>query len=174
VNYHDLHNSGNEKAIVAALESSQSSDEMMEGLLTSIAARAALGTLMLVIHRYPSYLDNQSWQVSWILLSLLRDCTLLPAQMVLSEEGSGDSDLLPPACRAEFESRLVAAERRYSFLNTFILICLWINKSIYICMYTYICIYVYIYIYIYIYIHVYTCIYIYTYVYVYTYIYIST
>eukprot|EP00596_Hydrurales_sp_CCMP1899_P004941 CAMPEP_0119047238 /NCGR_PEP_ID=MMETSP1177-20130426/51980_1 /TAXON_ID=2985 /ORGANISM="Ochromonas sp, Strain CCMP1899" /LENGTH=1905 /DNA_ID=CAMNT_0007021581 /DNA_START=110 /DNA_END=5824 /DNA_ORIENTATION=- len=103
---------GDEKAIVTALESSQSSDEMMEGLLTSIAARAALGTLMLVVHCHPSYLDSQSWQVTWILLSLLRDCTLLPAQMVLSEEGSGDSDLLPPACRAEFESRLVAAERR--------------------------------------------------------------
>jgi hypothetical protein len=102
--------SDGDKVRAAAVES-QSSDEMMEGLLTSIAARAALGTLLLVIHRHPSYLSRQCWRVTWIMLSLLRDCTLLPAQMVLLES-SGDSDLLPPACRADFEMRLLLAERK--------------------------------------------------------------
>lgn len=91
-------------------DESQSSDEMMEGLLTSVAARAALGTLLLVIHWHPSYLDGQCWQAAWILLALLRDCTLLPAQMVLLD--GGDSDLLPPVCRTDFEVRVLAAEHK--------------------------------------------------------------
>ena len=88
-------------------------DAMMEGLLTSIASRAALGTLLLIAHRSPAYLTRQCWRVMWILLALLRDCSLLPAKMILLDpESSSDSDLLPPTCRAEFEVRLLAANRR--------------------------------------------------------------
>lgn len=91
----------------------QGGDTMMEGLLTSIAARAALGTLLLVTHRHPSYLGRASWRVIWMLLSMLRDYSLLPSSMiVLDTEGNGDTDLLPPACRDDFEARLLAADRR--------------------------------------------------------------
>jgi hypothetical protein len=91
----------------------QLGDVMVEGLRTSIAARAALGTLLLVTHRCPSYLSRESWQVMWILLALLRDCSLLPASMIVVETGSsGDTDLLPVAYRTEFEMRLLAADRR--------------------------------------------------------------
>ena len=91
----------------------QGGDTMMEGLLTSIAARAALGTLLLVTHRHPSYLGKASWRVIWMLLCMLRDYSLLPSSMiVLDTEGNGDTDLLPPACRDDFEARLLAADRR--------------------------------------------------------------
>ena len=87
-------------------------DSMMEGLLTSIASRAALGTLLLITSRSPAYLSGQSWKVLWILLSLLRDCSLLPAKMVMLDVNNSDTDLLPPSCRLEFETRLLAARRR--------------------------------------------------------------
>ena len=90
----------------------QVGDVMMEGLLTSIASRAALGTLLLLMHRCPSYLSKQSWKVMWMLLALLRDCSLLPASMIVLDSSGGDSDLLPAACRTEFEVRLLAADRR--------------------------------------------------------------
>lgn len=91
----------------------QLGDVMVEGLRTSIAARAALGTLLLVTHRCPSYLSRESWQVMWILLALLRDCSLLPACMIVVDTGSsGDTDLLPEAYRTEFEVRLLASDRR--------------------------------------------------------------
>jgi hypothetical protein len=91
----------------------QGGDVMMEGLLTSIAARAALGTLLLVTHRHPSYLGRASWRVMWMLLSMLRDYSLLPSSMiVLDSECNGDTDLIPPACRDDFEARLLASERR--------------------------------------------------------------
>ena len=91
----------------------QGGDDMMEGLLTSIAARAALGTLLLVTHRHPSYLGRVSWRVMWMLLCMLRDYSLLPSSMiVLDSESNGDTDLIPPACRDDFEARLLAADRR--------------------------------------------------------------
>ena len=91
----------------------QLGDVMVEGLRTSIAARAALGTLLLVTHKCPSYLGRESWQVIWILLALLRDCSLLPGCMILVDTStSGDTDLLPVAYRTEFEMRLLAADRK--------------------------------------------------------------
>lgn len=88
-------------------------DSMMDGLLTSIASRSALGTLLLITHKSPSYLSNQSWKFLWIILALLRDCSLLPAKMVILDvDSNNDTDLLPPACRVEFEGRLLAARRK--------------------------------------------------------------
>ena len=90
----------------------QASDEMMELLLTSVASRAALGVVLTVFVTQPSAVGRRCWQAIWLLLAMLRDCTLLPGQMVVDDtgEGSADSDLLPPVCRAEFEMRLKAAD----------------------------------------------------------------
>lgn len=84
---------------------------MMELLLTSVSSRAALGVVLTVFVTQPSAVGRRCWQAIWLLLVMLRDCTLLPGQMVIDDgEGAGDSDLLPPVCRAEFEMRLKAAD----------------------------------------------------------------
>ena len=100
----------NEKlGVVAPL--SQASDAMVELLLTSIASRAALGLVLTVFVTQPTSVGRRCWQAVWLLLAMLRDCTLLPGLMVADDgEGTGDSDLLPPVCRAEFEMRLKVAE----------------------------------------------------------------
>ena len=100
----------NEKlGVVAPL--SQASDAMVELLLTSIASRAALGLVLTVFVSQPASVGRRCWQAVWLLLAMLRDCTLLPGLMVADDgEGTGDSDLLPPVCRAEFEMRLKVAE----------------------------------------------------------------
>ena len=102
--------SDNEKlGVVAPL--SQASDAMVELLLTSIASRTALGLVLTVFVTQPASVGRRCWQAVWLLLAMLRDCTLLPGLMVADDgEGTGDSDLLPPVCRAEFEMRLKVAE----------------------------------------------------------------
>lgn len=72
-------------------------------LTTSVAARVALGTFLLVIHKFPLYL-KRSWHAVWYSLGILRDCTLLPVEVV----NESDMDLLPPIIRADFEGRLKA------------------------------------------------------------------
>ena len=83
----------------------------MELLLTSVASRTALGLVLTIFADQPSNIGYPCWQIIWSLLAMLRDCTLLPGQMIVDDcEGTGDSDLLPPVCRAEFEMRLKATE----------------------------------------------------------------
>ena len=84
---------------------------MLELLLTSVVSRTALGLVLAIFADQPSSVGYHCWQTIWSLLAMLRDCTLLPGQMIVDDgEGTGDSDLLPPVCRAEFEMRLKAAE----------------------------------------------------------------
>lgn len=78
-----------------------------ENLMHSMPARIALGTLLQVVHNNPNYIGDM-WPVIWHLLSLLRDCTLLPHQMVLES----DADNLPDIVAAKFESRLQAFKAR--------------------------------------------------------------
>lgn len=67
----------------------------------SIAARAALGTLLQLCRNPPTGMQR-GWSVIWYTLSTLRDSTILPKEMVLDP----DTDLLPNQVRFDFEERL--------------------------------------------------------------------
>jgi len=67
----------------------------------SLQARAALGTLLQIMHNNMSYL-NSVWGLVWYILGSLRDSLLLPRQMVLES----DTDLLPDAVRSDFDLRI--------------------------------------------------------------------
>lgn len=73
----------------------------VDNLLQSMPARAALGTYLQVIQNNPNYIES-CWSVVMYSLGVLRDCLLLPRQMVIEP----DADLLPPIVRSQFEARL--------------------------------------------------------------------
>jgi hypothetical protein len=81
---------------------SRNQNSFLSTLLTSMSARAALCTLMQVVHLNPTYI-SQSWSVVWFTLTQLRDCSLLPLEMV----SETDPDLLPSRARLDFELRLL-------------------------------------------------------------------
>jgi hypothetical protein len=84
------------------------SDVLLENLLGSTSARAALNVLLYLAHQQPSPFGSQEkcWRILWCFLGTLRDCILLPTKMVVDI----DVDLLPPQFRSEFEARLRTAE----------------------------------------------------------------
>lgn len=82
-------------------------EEFVANLMHSLPARAALGTLLQVVHNNPTYIGS-SWPVVLLALGYLRDASLLPREMVRD----GEADLLPPMARTEFEGRLSAIERK--------------------------------------------------------------
>ena len=73
-------------------------------LTESIRARAALGTVLQLVVHSPKYIQSPSWIIVWSMLGILRDCKLLPADMVLLDSDSGDC--FPAKCRIEFEGNL--------------------------------------------------------------------
>ena len=75
----------------------------LERLLSSVKARTALSTLLQLSLNSPKYFTSNGWRIFFRILGLLRDCSLLPKNFVLST----DSDDLPAAERAEFEEKLV-------------------------------------------------------------------
>ena len=75
-------------------------------LLGSLEARAALITLLQVVHNPAGYVKDR-WAVVWFVLGRLRDCVLLPAAMVCSD---GADEALPALVRGDFEGRLAAYE----------------------------------------------------------------
>ena len=79
------------------------SEDFISNLIHSVPARAALGTLLQIVHNNPTFID-QGWTAIWHSLGVLRDCALLPMQMIIET----DVDLLPPMVRREFEARLAA------------------------------------------------------------------
>lgn len=82
-------------------------EEFVTNLMHSLPARAALGTLLQIVHNNPTYIGN-SWSVILFTLGYLRDSSLLPRVMV----SDCDDDLLPQMVRTEFEARLAAIERK--------------------------------------------------------------
>ena len=82
-------------------------EEFVTNLMHSLPARAALGTLLQIVHNNPTYIGS-SWPIVILTLGYLRDSSLLPRQMV----ADCDADLLPQMVRTEFEARLTAAERK--------------------------------------------------------------
>jgi hypothetical protein len=79
----------------------RSNAKFISSLVMSVSARAALCTLLQVVHNNPTYI-SQSWPVVWSALSQMRDCSLLPIGMVKE----ADADLLPARARSDFELRL--------------------------------------------------------------------
>jgi len=91
-------------------QSSPLSDEgIADDLIESLTRRAALGTVLQVVRRYPDLLKN-SWVIVWHAFSALRDRTWLPFSMVQETE----PDALPVAIRQEFEGRLLAFYKKSS------------------------------------------------------------
>jgi hypothetical protein len=82
-------------------------EEFVSNLMHSMPARAALGTLLQVVHNNPAFLGS-SWGVVLLALGHLRDASLLPRLMVVDTE----ADLLPPVVRSDFEARLTAVAHR--------------------------------------------------------------
>lgn len=79
--------------------------EIFVNMITeSIRARAALGTLLQLVVASPRYVRSSSWVVVWYLLGSLRDCGLLPRDMVLADTDTEDA--FPAKCRLEFEAQL--------------------------------------------------------------------
>jgi hypothetical protein len=90
-----------------SIQSSKYSEKnliFVDNLLQSMPARAALGTYLQVIQNNPNYIES-CWSVVMYSLGVLRDCLLLPRQMVIEP----DADLLPPIVRSQFETRLKAS-----------------------------------------------------------------
>lgn len=86
--------------------SSRSKTKFLSLLMTSVSARAALCTLLQVVHNNPTYIRS-SWSVVWLTLCQMRDSALLPLGMVSDAE----ADLLPSQIRLEFESRMLSSLR---------------------------------------------------------------
>jgi hypothetical protein len=82
----------------------KTANKFLSSLVMSVSARAALCTLLQVVHNNPTYI-SQSWPTVWYALSQMRDCSLLPLEMV----SESDSDLLPTRARLDFELRLLKA-----------------------------------------------------------------
>lgn len=84
--------------------STKGANKFISSLVMSVSARAALCTLLQVVHNNPTYI-SQSWSTVWYALSQMRDCSLLPLEMV----SEADPDLLPSRARLDFELRLLKA-----------------------------------------------------------------
>ena len=74
----------------------------VDNLLRSLPARASLGTLLQIIHNNPNYV-GKTWGIIWHLLGVLRDCTLLPRDIVID----ADSEAMPDLVKSNFEDRLL-------------------------------------------------------------------
>ena len=86
---------------------SRADDKFISTLIMSVSARAALCTLLQVVHNNPTYI-SRSWPAVWLTLSQMRDCSLLPMEMVQE----ADSDLLPARARLDFELRLLQLKNK--------------------------------------------------------------
>jgi hypothetical protein len=71
------------------------------------SARLAASTLLTVVHNHQGHITQ--WAVVWFFLGGLRDCAMLPKEMVEDP----DTDLLPFNIREEFEAVLLDADRRH-------------------------------------------------------------
>lgn len=69
------------------------------------SARLATSTLLTVVHNHQAAITR--WSLVWFFLGGLRDCGMLPREMV----EDGDPDLLPPNIREEFECVLLDVDR---------------------------------------------------------------
>ena len=83
-------------------EPSHMKGKFISTLIMSVSARAALCTLLQVVHNNPTYI-SRSWPAVWLTLSQMRDCSLLPIEMVQEI----DADLLPAKARLDFELKLL-------------------------------------------------------------------
>lgn len=75
------------------------------------STRLAVSTLLGVIQNNQAAITH--WVLVWYFLGGLRDCAILPTEMVVD----ADEDLLPPNIREEFESLLISEDKRTFELN---------------------------------------------------------
>jgi hypothetical protein len=83
------------------------STEFLGTLMTFPPAMVALQCLVHMAAKTPQYLGGYGWTAVWHVLSVLRDVTALPVEMVCGEEMRGD--LLHPKAREDFELRMAMA-----------------------------------------------------------------
>jgi hypothetical protein len=79
-----------------------STSAFLEVIINSVSARVALNTLLRLVQHCHNCFGAFSWAVVWHSLGLLRDCVLLPKQMVTEV----DKDILPTAVRTDFDARV--------------------------------------------------------------------
>lgn len=81
------------------------STEFMASLMTFTPAMTALQCLLQIVVKYPNYLGSAGWLTIWHTLSILRDITVLPIELVCGED---DTDLLHPKAREDYEYRMAS------------------------------------------------------------------
>lgn len=80
-------------------------DIFVSVLTQSVRSRAALGTLLQTTIQHPKYFNYKTWAIIWFLLGTLRDCSLLPAELVLIDMES--EEMLPQQSRQDFELKVL-------------------------------------------------------------------
>jgi hypothetical protein len=81
------------------------STEFMTSLMTFPPATKALQCLLQIVVKYPNYLGSIGWLTVWHTLSVLRDITVLPIELICGED---DLDLLHPKAREDYEYRMAS------------------------------------------------------------------
>lgn len=79
------------------------STEFMTSLMTFPPAIKALQCLLQIVVKYPNYLGSIGWLTIWNTLAILRDITVLPIELICSDD---DIDLLHPKAREDYEERM--------------------------------------------------------------------
>jgi hypothetical protein len=89
----------------AALSSATDTSLLLYQFRHFEVTRSSAKLLLLLIQSNQTSLSN--WTLVWYILGCLRDCTLLPKEMVMDV----DVDLLPPNIREDFEGMLLDLDR---------------------------------------------------------------
>jgi hypothetical protein len=84
------------------------STEFMTSLMTFPPATKALQCLLQIVVKYPNYLGSIGWLTVWHTLSVLRDITVLPIELICGGDDHHDADLLHPKAREDYEFRMAS------------------------------------------------------------------